>query len=89
MTDLSPQPIARQLCLVCGQLWVLHLQLAAWRYNATLDPDDERDFQYLTAENKTALVTLYDCIQLLKDANVGPMGLPGPQGAMGPAGRNA
>jgi len=79
-----PAPETIQICVVCGQPWEQHVELAYWRL--TLSNEDETNPSEEEVEEGISWV---ECIRLLQEVNRGPMGPPGPIGPMGAPGRPA
>jgi hypothetical protein len=88
---LSPSPVSKQVCSVCGEGWGAHTKLGLLRVQqAKLDYQEENgygfDIDYPDAVYDVAEVTVLDCVTVLKNRNRGPVGLTGMTGAPGPAG---
>lgn len=75
-----PNPVAVMMCDTCDRPWSEHEKSARNRARAAEDP-------YEPVKKVKVKITRLDCIQALKNANRGPMGYTGPQGAMGDPGR--
>lgn len=74
------------VCSECDLSWSDHLQRA--RRRAASDWYDRNEDEPLP-DDLAVVVSKDDCIALLKEANRGPMGHPGPQGPMGVSGKGS
>jgi hypothetical protein len=79
----TPKPIEVVVCDVCGEDWVPHLRSANRRMRLALTEDQPRLHVSEATRITLGEVTLLDCVQALKNANLGPVGPIGPKGEKG------